>query len=411
MWKQKLYSRWLLAFSLCSVFFGAYSTKALDLVISNDSGSTALYWYSELINEHGGRPAGKMKSGYLGAGESMKAGYGLLPFGDYNSAVKPGAEIIVYAYRENPLQPELTTQFFHAFNNISHVTWKLADNANQVCVIHLNNPNQISEWLLNEIEENGSGGGTTDVSGIESRLDDLIEATEANNPDAPVPEIPDNEAEEEDNEEAVDEAIGPIAAIFERAFGIDAAVAGVDGEIFKVAFDVGGENHEVNFDPREKPLMMAGSQLFKALICSFAFYLLINYLWNWYEKKVASLALTNPSGTSGEAVLGTNANLATSAVNAGIIMLCLITFITIVVALIVTMVGGSAVSEFVASDQVITGEHSAWGGVSGQQILVFLDMIIPVTCILSCVFTYMIVRITGHTIWMGCTTIIKFANA
>jgi hypothetical protein len=241
------------------------------------------------------------------------------------------------------------------------VTWKLADDANQVCVIHLNNPNQISEWLLNEIEENGSGGGATDVSGIESRLDDLIEATEANNPDAPVPEIPDNEAEKEDNEEAVDEA--------------------------------------------------AGSQLFKALICSFAFYLLINYLWNWYEKKVASLTATNPSGTSGEAVLGTNANLATSAVNAGIIMLCVITFITIVVALIVTMVGGSAVSEFVASDQVITGEHAAWGGVSGQQILVFLDMVIPVTCILSCVFTYMIVRITGHTIWMGCTTIIKFANA
>jgi hypothetical protein len=217
--------------------------------------------------------------------------------------------------------------------------------------------------------------------------------------------------EQESNVAQAENESGVIVNLFNRAFGLDDAVANADPAIFDLNFTVGSSSYLINWDPRNKPFLSDMCQLIKAVICCFMFYLLIMYLWDWYEKKVESLANTNPSGTSGEAILGTNANIATSAVNATIIMACVVAFMGVIILLISSSVGGSLIGEFMNGDNVIDGTHSAWSSLSGQQVLIFLDMVLPISCIISVCFTYMIVKIAGHTIWIGCTTIIKYANA
>jgi len=413
MWRQKHYLRWLLVFSSCFIFFAPSSTKALDLVISNDSGSFEIFWWSELIDKNGNRPANLQRSGTLAAGQSMKAGYGVNPFGDHNQVVKTGGEIVVYAYQTQVLQPGLATQFLHSFNYIAHLTWKLANDANQVCVIHLHKDEGQQEWLQSELlSAGGGGGGGGDMSGVEDRLDDLIVQGDPDPPEVSTVEETHNDLAQMSNESLAEDHASGIRGLFDRAFGIEAAVSAVPASVFLIGpFTVGSETMEINWDPREMPLIMAGGMMIKALLTMFMFYLLIMYLWNWFEGKVESLAQTNASGTSGEAVLGTNANLATSAVNASVMMSCILFFILCLLSLIIDNVYGSCVSDFLDTDSVITGESSVFSSDSGQQLLVLTDIFLPITCILSVFFTYIITRITGHSCYIGCTTVVKFANA
>jgi len=153
---------------------------------------------------------------------------------------------------------------------------------------------------------------------------------------------------------------GFFANLWNRAFGLEAAVAAVDPAIFNVGFDVGTESYNVNWDPRDKPFLSSMATLVKLIICCYAFYLTISYIWNWFEKKTEVLALTNSSGTAGQAILGSNSNLITSSVNATVIMSCVIIWIGGCVAVIAGALESSAISGFLDGDNVIDGTHSAY---------------------------------------------------
>ena len=213
-------------------------------------------------------------------------------------------------------------------------------------------------------------------------------------------------------EAEVEQEAGGFLGLFRRAVGFENLTGQVDSAIFDWSWTAGSMSHTINFDPRTKPFVMSMAALMKAIICTFVFYIVIMYCWEFYDKGMKTLAMTPTAGTAGESIVGTNLNIATAAVNAGAIMFCMLLFMSGIIAMMTFELTGSVLAAFMSAPTgILDGTHSSYSSLPAQQMIIFIDTFIPLTCIIGGAFIVGVIKILGHAMWVGCTAIVKFCNA
>lgn len=202
-----------------------------------------------------------------------------------------------------------------------------------------------------------------------------------------------------------------ITDVFSQLVNVTGMAGSVPHSAFVIEFQIGASEFEINWDPREIGGLVLVLDLFKALICLLIFYLGLSHCWRWYDKKMGEMAGQQNTGTAGEAVLGTNANLVTSAINATIIVAVVGTISVLLVSFIVSSLTGSMVGNYFTSTELLDGTHTLFSNGPVLAAMVFVDMILPVNCIISVCFVVMTVEVLGHYVWLGGSWVIKYANA
>jgi hypothetical protein len=190
----------------------------------------------------------------------------------------------------------------------------------------------------------------------------------------------------------------PIAEPAAAAFRIDAA--GMLG-------DAPGVPDHVSFDYRD----VAGAETVSGWTHSVIAMLFVG-LWVWavyshYEKLSAELWSTAPATTSGESIVGTNLNLATALINAGIIVTTVATL---------WIFAAMALGTVPCFDVIVGafGDISAPAGDPQNRIGAILwtcAEFIPITCALTLIGTYCFLRVTAMVQVQTYKTIIKLAVA
>lgn len=234
---------------------------------------------------------------------------------------------------------------------------------------------------------------------------------------ATVPSDPQVVQEEAENQAAaqiggIEQEADGIKGLFTRVINVPAIANGAAHDLFVIGWDApDGTPMEIDYDPREVGGLVLVFQCFKSLVCLLVFYLAIKHCWNWYEKKMEAMAASQNTGTAGEAVLGTNANLVTSAINASIIVTVIGAISLVVIALLVSSITGSMVGAYFTETGLLDGSHSSYSNEFMIRAMVLVDFCLPINCIISACFVCCLFEVVGHYIWLGGTMVIRYANA